>query len=123
MVIKAVKGAIFIFVACLMGSAACDSERNTQTVLPKEDMVRVLTEIYLAEEKVQRIGLKTDSSAKLFARVNKKIEQETGIPDSVFQESLRYYMERPKEMQEIYTILVDSLNLMEQRSSFGSDAQ
>lgn len=86
-------------------------------------MVRVLTAIYLAEEKVQRIGLKSDSSAKLFARVNEKIEQQTGIPDSVFQQSLRYYMERPKELQDIYTVLVDSLNLMEQRSSLGTESQ
>jgi hypothetical protein len=113
----------FLFVAGLLVAAACDSEKKSQKVLPKADMVRVLTQIYLAEDKVQRVGLRADSSAKLFARMNRKIEQQTGIPDSVFQESLRYYMEHPTELQEIYTILVDSLSLMEQRSSIGTDAQ
>ena len=117
------KGIHFLLVVCLISASACDTEKKEQKVLAREDMVRVLTEIYLAEEKVQRVGVKADSSAKLFARMNKKIEQRTGIPDSVFQESLRYYMERPTELQEIYTILVDSLSLMEQRSSFGTDAQ
>lgn len=117
------KGIHLFLAACLVTAVACESEKKQEKVLPKEDMVRVLKEIYLAEEKVQRVGLKVDSTAKLFARMTEKIEQRTGIPDSVFQQSLRHYMERPKELQEIYTILVDSLNLMEQRSSFGGESQ
>jgi|GEM_PF-710441 hypothetical protein len=122
MTVKRVGFGLF-FVACLVVAVACGPEKDPLQVLPKEDMVRVLTEIYLAEEKVQRLGLRTDSSAKLFARVTKKIEERTGIPDSIFQNSLRYYMERPRELQDIYTILVDSLSLMEQRSSIGTEAQ
>ena len=37
------------------------------------------------------------------------------MSDSVFKKSFDYYMDRPKEMELIYTALVDSLSLMEQR--------
>jgi hypothetical protein len=39
--------------------------------------------------------------------------------DSVFRKSLDYYMARPRTLEHIYTALIDSLNLREQRISTG----
>jgi hypothetical protein len=38
-----------------------------------------------------------------------------GVSDSVFKRSFDYYMDRPREMEQIYAALVDSLSLKEQR--------
>ena len=74
-----------------------------------------LIEIYLAEQKVSRLGLKIDSAEQVFDSLRARGFKKTGVQDSVFKKSFDYYLERPKEMELIYTALVDSLQLMEQR--------
>ena len=77
----------------------------------------MLTEIYIAEDKVNRLSVDPDSSHRIFEDFRRKIGEKTGIPDSVFRRSLDYYTARPQEMEQIYAALVDSLNLKEQRSA------
>jgi hypothetical protein len=96
--------------------ASCEQKR-TEGILSHKEMVQVLTEIYIAEDKINRLSLEPDSSRQIFAQMKSKIETKTGIPDSVLKRSLDYYMEHPVEMERIYTALVDSLNLKEQRTS------
>lgn len=95
---------------------SCKRTSGPEGILSKADMVRVMLEIYVAEDKVQRLSLTTDSSQKVFSFMKARIESRTGIPDSVFRQSLEYYRHRPKDMESIYTALVDSLSLREQRS-------
>ena len=78
-------------------------------------MVEILTEIYLSEQKVNRLGLTRDSAEHEFGRFKKEVFEKINVSDSVFKRSFDYYMDRPKEMEMIYTALVDSLSLMEQR--------
>ena len=78
-------------------------------------MVKILTEIYLTEQKINRLGVSRDSGEHEFERFKKGVFERVGVSDSVFKRSFDYYMDRPKEMEMIYTALVDSLSLMEQR--------
>lgn len=78
-------------------------------------MVQVLQEMYLAEEKINRLGIGRDSAKQVFAVMEKMVFEDAGVGDSVFQRSFDYYMEHPKEMELIYTALVDTLQLKEQR--------
>ena len=87
-------------------------------ILSKEDMVKVLAEVYVTEEKVTQIGLKYDSAARAFDYLRGNIAEKTGIPDSVFEKSLDYYSHRPSEIQAIYSVLVDTLQLREQRGDY-----
>jgi hypothetical protein len=104
-----------VFVVLLLGFS-CDNEDKDHTpILTKEQMVKALTEIYLSEQRIIRLGLPRDSSEREFERVKKITFEKIGVPDSVFKKSFDYYMDRPKEIELIYTALVDSLNLMEQR--------
>ncbi|HLT75361.1 MAG TPA: DUF4296 domain-containing protein [Ohtaekwangia sp.] len=95
---------------------ACSREKRPEGILSRQDMVRVLTELYLTEEKIQRLGVRHDSSIKVFEKIKPKVFEKTQVTDSVFHRSMRYYMDRPKELEAIYSVLVDSLNLMEQRT-------
>ena len=79
-------------------------------------MIKVLTEIYVAEDKINRLAVGPDSGQKIFDSMRAKISLKTGIPDSLVRKSLDYYTARPKEMEQIYAALVDSLNLKEQRA-------
>lgn len=79
-------------------------------------MVRVLTDIYLTEEKIARLSLSSDSAAQVFELLEGRIFEKLDVPDSVFRESLDYYTDHPAEMEKVYAALVDSLQLREQRT-------
>ena len=99
----------------VMVTSCWDGDREAQPVLSHAEMVTTLTEIYISEQKVNRLGLPRDSAEREFERLKKSMFNKLGISDSVFKRSFDYYMDRPKEMEQIYTALVDSLSLKEQR--------
>jgi hypothetical protein len=109
------RGSIIVLVAFFISCST--KERVPAGVLAKEEMVRVLTELYVGEEKINRMAVTRDSSEKVFSLLEGKIQQKTGIPDSVFKRSMNYYFDHPLEMELIYTALVDTLNLKEQREN------
>jgi len=110
----------FVWFAAFLFVFSC-SEKKPEGVLTKKEMVKVLMEVYLAEDKVSRLSLKPDSSKKVFAVFKDKVFDKVAVKDSLFDASFDYYMNRPKDMETIYTALVDSLNLREQRSSFSKE--
>ncbi|WP_165824060.1 DUF4296 domain-containing protein [Pseudochryseolinea flava] len=89
-------------------------------ILTSEEMVEMYSEMYLAEEKVNRMGLPRDSAVKVFKIIERKVFEKTKVSDTVFRQSIHYYMDRPLEMEQIYTAVVDSLNLREQRTTVKS---
>ena len=91
-------------------------ERLPDGVLTKDEMVDLMMEFYLAEEKIGRLNLSRDSSEALFEILKHKILEKAAVEDSVFKRSFDYYVDKPVEMELIYTALVDSLQLKEQRA-------
>ena len=106
------RGAICMLILCF---SCGDSDRSKNDILTREEMVKALTEVYLAEQKVNRLGLPRDSAEREFGRFQQFVFEKIGVQDSVFKRSFNYYMDRPREMELIFTALVDSLSLMEQR--------
>lgn len=96
---------------------ACGHKRRPEGVLSRQEMVKVLSEIYITEEKVNRLALKHDSTVKVFDRLKDRLFEKYETNDSTFKRSMNYYWGNPKELEAIYTALVDSLNLREQRTS------
>jgi hypothetical protein len=96
---------------------SCNRMETPQGILTEEEMVQHLTEMYVLEGKIHRLSLSSDSGLEVFTRMNRRLAEKTGIPDSVFRRSLQYYALHPVELDRIYGALVDSLNLKEQRSS------
>jgi len=105
-------GAICMLIVC---NSCSDSDRNNQDILTKKQMVTAMTEIYLAEQKINRLGLPRDSAEREFGRFKQLVFEKIDVQDSIFKRSFNYYMDRPKDMEFIFTALVDSLSLMEQR--------
>jgi len=106
-----------IGLAILLLFPSCARDRKPVGVLSEAEMVHVLTEIYLAEEKAGNLGILYDSTVKLFPRFEARVFEKTGVSDSVFRKSMDYYKANPKELEHIYTALVDSLNLKAQEES------
>jgi hypothetical protein len=99
----------------LLLAVACGKEEKPTGVLSEEEMARVMMEIYISEEKINRLNLRRDSAEKIFEAASPIIFDKAGVSDSVFRQSYDYYFKRPKALQRIYTAVVDSLSLREQQ--------
>jgi len=106
----------FLTLAIFAALVSCSPERP-EGILPKDEMVSIMEDIYISEEKVNHLALSRDSSKIVFEILSRKVFENAQITDSVFKRSFDYYMERPKDMELIYTALVDSLQLREQRAT------
>jgi len=109
-----VKRVVFIMMVLL--TACARKERIPKDVLPPDQMVKVLSELYVNEEKVNRLNMRRDSSETVFAALKDRMFTKLQVSDSVFKRSFNYYMDHPVEMEKVYSALVDSLNLREQRA-------
>lgn len=119
--LKAISGKItrqvlLLAVVCTLWLACREKERPAH-VLAHEKMVHLLGEVYILEEKVKVLGLKPDSTEKLLDKMKQRLLDSLHVQDTVLRQSLDYYWDHPKEMEEIYSALVDSLNLREQALS------
>ena len=100
---------IFMFLSC------GKKERVPEGILSNDQMVTVLTELYIIEQKISTLGVTRDSLTQIFDAMKGQVFEKTGVPESVFNESLNYYVDHPQSLETIYTVLIDSLNLREQR--------
>ena len=99
----------------LMFLSCSKKERVPEGILSRGQMVTVLSELYIIEQKISTLGIKRDSLTQIFAAMKGRVFKQTGVEESVFEKSLNYYVDHPKSLEEIYTVLIDSLNLREQR--------
>ncbi len=94
---------------------SCKKEDRPETILSPEQMVEGLIGMYIAEAKINRIPGNRDSLLRAFDHFEGRIFENIGVSDSVFRASYNYYLDRPNQLDEIYAVLIDSLNLREQR--------
>jgi hypothetical protein len=114
-----VKGiTLSVYFSLLIALAICckPDDKPPAEVLTKAQMVALFREIYIAEDKINRLGTQHDSSLVLIEILKDKVLEKYGTSDSIFQSSFNYYIDHPKEMELIYTALVDSLQLEEERT-------
>ena len=103
--------------------AACAEKSDYKDILSKQEMVKIMEELYIAEEKVNHLALSRDSASQVFSVLKARVFQNAALSDTLFKKSFDYYMERPKELEMIYSALVDTLQLREQRAPFLPDQQ
>lgn len=92
----------------------CKEEKRPEGILTEPQMVEVLRHMYLSEERLNQVAIPYDSMGKLLPYVKSKVYEKAGVSDSLFRVSMQYYMAHPKQLEYIYTALVDSLGLEEQ---------
>ncbi|MBL6445978.1 DUF4296 domain-containing protein [Fulvivirga sp. 29W222] len=95
---------------------ACSKEDDVpDDLLPKAEMVPLFIDIYIAESRVNNLRLSRDSSMAIFDVYEGELFKQHEVTDSVYYRSMTYYYNHPKQLEEIYSIVLDSLNLREQR--------
>jgi hypothetical protein len=99
---------------CILYS--CVSRGTPEGILTQPEMVQILIHVYTDEEKVNRLGLVRDSAEAVYDSLKVRTFRSLDVDDSAFNKSLDYYTGRPREMEMIYTAVVDSLQLREQRA-------
>ena len=110
-----------LLLALLAGVSSC-GDKTPEGVLSRNEMVDIMEDLYIAEEKVNYLALSRDSAVEVATVMEKKVFENAAINDSLFRRSFDYYMEHPREMELIYTALVDSLQLREQRAPIETPA-
>lgn len=83
-------------------------------------MTQALIEFYINEEKISRLNLRRDSAEQFFEMAQPILFKNIGVSDTVFKESFKYYADRPLVLERIYTVVVDSLSLREQKLTITS---
>ncbi|QIX60364.1 DUF4296 domain-containing protein [Hymenobacter lutimineralis] len=84
-------------------------------LVPKPEMAHLLTEIHLAEVRVDASRLTSDSAQALFLQYKDSLLRRQGVSDSAFAKSYRYYTIHDKDLEEVYKLVLDSLEVRRAR--------
>lgn len=76
-------------------------------------MVNVLIDIQLTEGMVSALPIAYDSSQNLYTLLEKDVFIKHGVEDSVFFNSMIFYLKDAGKMDQIYSRVIDSLVVRE----------
>ncbi len=101
--------------ACLLllVIGGCEENSKPKDLLSESEMVNVLIDIHLTEGIASALPITYDSSQALYTLLEKDVFVQHQVKDSVFTQSLRYYLQDPAIMDRIYARVVDSLVVRE----------
>lgn len=102
--------------ALVLSFTGCRKKKQDEQILSESEMVRVLLELYISDEKISRASIPYDSVTKISPLIRERVLRRIGVPDSVYLKSMEYYMNQPEKLDRIFGMLVDSLSLREQRT-------
>jgi hypothetical protein len=102
--------AFFLFSSVLF---SCDPNRTPAGILTEDKVVNVLIDIQLTEGMVSALPIPYDSSQVLYSLMEKDVFIKHGVEDSVFINSMIFYLEDARKMDKIYARVIDSLVVRE----------
>jgi hypothetical protein len=103
---------VFLF----FGWGACSAPKRPDGVLTQPQLSALLIEVYLGEARIETVPVPKDSSIRFFIPFEEKLLQAKGIPDSILKKTYSYYLANPKELEQVYDAVIDSLVLRDQRT-------
>ncbi len=109
------KLAVMVGLLCAF-SCTTPKKEMPKDVLTKPQLTSFMIEMYVAEAHLEAISMPKDSAIKLFIPYEEKLKQKFAISDSTLKKTYQYYLEHPKDLEEVYDALIDSLNLKEQKT-------
>ena len=104
---------IFCFLTFFL-IASCKFNDDSNIYVSKEIMISLLVDIHLLEEKISLLEYSNDSSKYLYNVMEKDLFLKYNITEEDYRKSYSYYFFNPKELDEIYDGVIDSLNLYNQ---------
>ncbi len=115
--IKRIYTLILLAIAAICLLSGCGRNHTPSDILTEQEMAQLLIEIYLAEAKVLELHVSRDSAERVFVAYEQRLFEKMDVPEPKYKKSYQYYLDNPKRLERIYTAVVDSLNLREQRMS------
>lgn len=106
--------------AGLLLTASCarpEEAPKPANLVPKDQMVSILIRLHLLEARIEASRLAPDSARSLFLAQQRDLlwQRHISEQDSSFERSYRYYAVHGKDLDEIYTVVVDSLDKLTKR--------
>ncbi len=100
----------FLITACMQDRYAHDTP---ETLLSKEKMADILIDVHLVESDLKSFS--KEVALGQFVRTEKEILKKHNIDSLTFQQNYQYYAERLPEFEQIYKLVVDSLQTLKDR--------
>ncbi|WPR73893.1 DUF4296 domain-containing protein [Algoriphagus sp. NG3] len=94
---------------CILTLVACNSGSKPKGLLSQDKMVEILIDIHITEGLASAMPVSYDSSRVLYNLLEKDLFLDHEVNDSLFTQSMIYYLRDPAEMERIYSRVVDSL--------------
>ncbi|WP_114752457.1 DUF4296 domain-containing protein [Pleomorphovibrio marinus] len=104
---------LLLALGCLL--IGCGAKNRPDGVLNEDKMVAILIDIHLTEGFVQALPIPYDSSKRLYPILEKEIFEKHAVSDSVYLQSLQFYLRDAIKMEELYARTIDSLTVIEKR--------
>ena len=96
----------FIMVSC---------QNNTeQGVIPKDKMVDMLIDMHIYEEAINELPYEKDTLKSLFKMKELEIFESYSVTEEMYRKSYSHYFFNPKELDNIYQVVIDSLSVYQQ---------
>ncbi len=96
----------FIIISC--------QSRIEENIIKKEIMVKILIDLHLAEKAIGELNYDNDTLKSLYSIKEKEIFDRYSISEEFYRKSYSHYFFDPKELDEVYATLIDSLLLYQQ---------
>jgi hypothetical protein len=101
-----------VFLGLLLAGCSMPEEvAPPPQLLSKQEMASLLVQLHLLEAQVESSRLPPDSARALFQQQKREILRKNNVSekDSVLPRSYRFYAVNHKDMDEIYKVVIDSL--------------
>ncbi len=98
--------------------SGCDKTvyKKPKNLIPEKKMIDILVDVHLAEAMFQNRQFKEEDIKKLKSEdYYYSVLKKHSVADSTFEKSLVYYGGFPKELEKMYSKVLDKLHLMEQK--------
>jgi hypothetical protein len=108
-----------VFIFLFFCWCACSPPKKPKDVLTQEQLCALLVDVYTAEARLDPMPITKDSAIHFFIPYEQKLLQAKGIPDSILKKTYSYYLAHPKEFEQVYDAVIDTLTLHEKQAEHG----
>jgi hypothetical protein len=111
-------GLILFLIVTVLCSGCANEEKAPKNTLSPDQMVVILTDIHLAEARVNKLQLRSlDSSLMIFNQLKSEIWKKYKVDTLAYRESYSYYMTHPQQMTRIYEKVNKKVELREKNNN------
>ncbi|WP_082217469.1 DUF4296 domain-containing protein [Dyadobacter psychrophilus] len=111
-------GIIRFLIVMLLFTGCVTDEKQPEDTMSEEQMATILTDIHLAESRVNRLQLRSlDSSLMIFNQLKSDIWKKYKVDTVAYRKSYDYYMTRPEMMTRIYEKVNKNVEIREKTNN------